>query len=420
MASVTTDPNGRKTIQFIAGDGKRRSVRLGKVTDRIADEAKGHVEHLNQAATFGTAIDTYTQAWLGKLTDRIKDRIAAAGLIQAKPRTTLKAFLADLIAKRGDVKPATLITYQNVERNLLAFFGDDKPLAKITKGCAKDFRLHLITEEKLADNTVRRRIGIARQFFRVAVESELIPSNPFTGISARVLPNRSRQSFISREVIQRVIDACPDAEWRLIVALSRYGGLRCPSEHLGLRWEDIDWTEGRMLVHSPKTEHHVGGESRIMPIFPELLPYLEDARELAGTSEFVVTRYRDVNANLRTQMLRIMRKAQVKPWPKLFHNLRATRQTELENEFPTHVVCAWLGNSPQIAERHYLQVTDDHFAQAVKKSGAESGAAGSACERTETKATGDSNEKTQTCAAMRVPASVGMGDGGLEPSTSRV
>ncbi len=50
------------------------------------------------------------------------------------------------------------------------------------------------------------------------------------------------------------------------------------------------------------------------------------------------------------------------PWAKLFQNLRSTRETELaEQGFPQHVVCAWLGNSPKIANKHYLQVTDAHF-----------------------------------------------------------
>ena len=50
----------------------------------------------------------------------------------------------------------------------------------------------------------------------------------------------------------------------------------------------------------------------------------------------------------------------------LFHNLRATRQTELEESFPSHVVCAWIGNSPKVAKEHDRQVTDDHFAKAVQ------------------------------------------------------
>jgi hypothetical protein len=32
--------------------------------------------------------------------------------------------------------------------------------------------------------------------------------------------------------------------------------------------------------------------------------------------------------------------------------------------FPTHVVCAWLGNSPDVAREHYLQTTDEHWKRA--------------------------------------------------------
>jgi hypothetical protein len=76
--------------------------------------------------------------------------------------------------------------------------------------------------------------------------------------------------------------------------------------------------------------------------------------------------YRDTNTNLRTQLLRIIKRAGLKVWPKLFQNLRSTRQTELEELFPSHVVCAWIGNSEKVARKHYLQVTDEHFAKAVQ------------------------------------------------------
>ena len=44
---------------------------------------------------------------------------------------------------------------------------------------------------------------------------------------------------------------------------------------------------------------------------------------------------------------------------------RASRQTELQREFPRHVVCSWLGNSPRIAQQSYLLVTEDDFAKAA-------------------------------------------------------
>src|SRR4029079_8048643 len=93
-----------------------------------------------------------------------------------------------------------------------------------------------------------------------------------------------------------------------------------------------------------------------------LMEVFEQAEE--GT-EHVITRYRDKNANLRTQLQRIVRKAGLNPWPRLFHNVRATRQTELAEHFPAHVVCAWIGNTERVAQNHYLQVTDAHFAKAV-------------------------------------------------------
>lgn len=121
-----------------------------------------------------------------------------------------------------------------------------------------------------------------------------------------------------------------------------------------------------MTIRSPKTEHHLGKAYRVMPIFPELRPYLDEVYGQAPEgSEHIVTRYRKGNSNLRTQLHRIIGKAGLKPWPKPFQNLRSTRETELAERFPIHVVCEWLGNSPAVAAKHYLQTTEEHFAQAI-------------------------------------------------------
>ena len=60
-------------------------------------------------------------------------------------------------------------------------------------------------------------------------------------------------------------------------------------------------------------------------------------------------------------------RAAFNPWPKLFQNLRSTRETELADQFPIQVVCDWIGNTEAIASKHYLQVTEDHFARAVEQ-----------------------------------------------------
>lgn len=45
---------------------------------------------------------------------------------------------------------------------------------------------------------------------------------------------------VSLATLNKVIDIC-DPTWRIIIALSRFGGLRTPSETLSLKWTDIDW-----------------------------------------------------------------------------------------------------------------------------------------------------------------------------------
>ena len=59
----------------------------------------------------------------------------------------------------------------------------------------------------------------------------------------KVTANRDRDYFVTLDEAKRVLDACPDAQWRLVFALSRFGGLRCPSEHSLLKWEDVDLTK---------------------------------------------------------------------------------------------------------------------------------------------------------------------------------
>jgi hypothetical protein len=56
-------------------------------------------------------------------------------------------------------------------------------------------------------------------------------------------------------------------------------------------------------------------------------------------------------------------------WPKLWHNMRSSRQAELAEIFPSHVVCAWIGNSQDVAEQHYLQLTEAHFSKATAAGG---------------------------------------------------
>ncbi len=369
MASISTSSEGLRTVQFVGLDGKRRSVRLGKVPKKVTDEVKRRVEYLVAAVGAGTAPDTDTTRWLASISNELHAKLAAVGLVSPRASSSdarLKEFIDDYIASWPDIKQSTRISLGVSAARLIKFFGADCPMANVKPGDADEFCASLRANH--AQATASRTITRARQFFRAALRKKLIGENPFVECKAGPLHNPERSFFIPLEDAYKVLEACPDAEWQLLFALSRFGGLRCPSEYLALEWTDIDWGHNRLRVDSPKT-----GE-RWVPIFPELRPYLEEAFEQAEEGAVpVITRYRDTNQNLRTRMKRIIRKAGLTPWSRLFYNLRATRQTELAAKFPLHVVCAWLGNKEAIAQNHYLQVTDADFERAAR-SGAESGA----------------------------------------------
>lgn len=408
MASIAKDPNGRKRLFFYGLDG-RTCIRLGKISVRAAEAIKVKVEDLESAILSGCGWQPETARWVAEIPDSLADKLAAKGLIPkrvaAAPEKNLKQFLSEYTTRRIDVKPATQEVWRTNVRSLLDHFGDERELDTIHEGHAEDFKLYLI-EQGLAPTTVHKRLQFARQFFRDAVKRQFIGSNPFAEVSAKATIPEDRQHFVTRDDTEQLLEAC-NPTWKLIVALSRYGGLRCPSEVLSLRWQDVDWASERIRVRSPKTEHHAGKGSRTIPLFSELQPILTEAFELApdGADYVVGGDYRKSaqspsgwrNCNLRTQFERIIERAGLQPWPRLFHSLRASRETELAQDYPIHVVTAWLGNTPRIAMKHYLQVTDDDFERATQ-GGAESGA-DAAQNRAQQAAAGNCTEWQETTEA---------------------
>lgn len=69
--------------------------------------------------------------------------------------------------------------------------------------------------------------------------------------------------------------------------------------------------------------------------------------------------------NLRSQFERILRRAGVKPWARLWVNLRSSRATELADLFPSHICAEWLGHCERVANEHYRQTTPEHFEKAI-------------------------------------------------------
>jgi integrase len=217
-----------------------------------------------------------TANWLGSISDELHRRIARCGLISPrevaeKQDLTLGGMTTAYIERRkADMKPWSIKMLKQGRGKLVGFFGEGKAVGEITAAEAMDFKRNLASQHSGA--YVAKIVLISRQFFKDAVDRELLVKSPFSKVKAGSQKNPQRQRFISRAVIDKAIEHASDIEWKLIIALARYAGVRVPSEVLALRWTDVYWDQAKVLIRASKTEHHVGKESRLIPLFPEFHP----------------------------------------------------------------------------------------------------------------------------------------------------
>ncbi len=387
MASVVDDPNGRRRIQFVAPDQKRKTIRLGKIDRRTADGIARHVETLLGAKIGGQPVARETAVWLTTVGEKLKQKLAAVGLIEAEKTLTFGEFLAEWVAgkKSSGFKRASLIAWEQTTDELTKLLGTRK-LADLTHADGETYRAAMQARE-LRTTTIHKRLGHARQMLEDAVRLGHVPVNPLRHVRQRMGDVAERRAYVAVADVSRVIEHCPNVWWKLLVALARFGGLRIPSEAFSLTWGDVDWERERLSVPSPKTEH-LGKSHRVIPLFPLLRPHLEEAFGHAeeGSEHVFPAEYRQRaegkrgwgGANFRTQFGKIIRRAGVEPWSRVWHSLRASCESDLAQSFPLATVTKWLGNTPSVAMRHYIDATETAFEKGQKwvppESGAKSGA----------------------------------------------
>jgi integrase len=334
-----------------------------------AREIAGHVDHLVICKKSGTDCRRATREWLERIrTDwpRLTNRLAELGLIASTVQADqpFAGFVDQLVASRSDVKPNTVKLWRQSAGKIRLYFGN-RMIRSLTAKDGNDYLRWLSSPVEHGGaghtaSTPTKHLNIAKGFLNEAVDAEILAGNPFQKVQGDRTVNKQRRRFITAALIESVIKTTEDLELRAIIALGRFGGLRTPSEPFALQWSHIDWQRLRIAVPAVKTK------ARELPLFPELVPYLKALHDGSVQNIFVFPELRKFShAYVRKQMARLIGLAGVEVWPKLFQNIRSSRQTELEAKFPRKTVCEWMGNSETVADQHYLQVLDEHYDRAV-------------------------------------------------------
>ncbi len=401
MSSVTRDQKGWR-IRFVDQYGDRRTIRPGKCNKVTAQQIGRHVDELVACVASNGVLSRQTALWLGEIGDTLHVKLSRVNLVpsrqlsvQPKDCLTLSAFLDDHVddgrtAKGAKASPATLVKWRPTVTYLKERF-PDRLLHEITAEDAYQFRVWLDkrrikqktawrTGKRMTENAKRRHIATCKMFFNAAKRRGLIESNPFEAQVSGSQANRKRDHFVTIEDTRKILDAAPDCQWRLLIALWRLAGLR-KMEVFRLTWGDVQWDDGKLRVHSNKTAHLEGYDVRYIPI-RDIRQYLEDAfqAELSGGSKSlpaeapIVTRFSASNSNLDKPFRQIVEAAGLVPWPKLFQNLRSSCETQwLRDRVRPELAASWIGHSVTIQRKHYVQIDQHDIDEFNSESGPHSG-----------------------------------------------
>lgn len=361
--------------------GKRHRLRLGEIGTVAAREFREHTTALERSIKLGVSPGPELQAWLSRVDDRVYDRLAEWGLVQPRQAQTPKVLLPfvdwviDLLSATR--KSGTITTLRKTRVMLARYFIQPRPLSGLTPADADSFRAFLTRAKDakpqpgagLAEATARLHVRNLLWIVGFAVSHKHIHENPFEGLRRHSRSiNGVRARYIPEAEALKVLDALPSNQHRLVFALARFSGLRIPSELSRLGWDQVDWAQKRLTIFSPKLRRWDKSDdqaTRQVPIDPVVLGLLQDVYDAAaeGSVQVVTLGISNLDDTIKTATKR----AGVATWARTFDTLRESCENQWLEEFPSHVVAAWMGHSVGTQQKHYAGVRDDHFDKAVRR-----------------------------------------------------
>lgn len=398
MASISKMSGSNKyTVRFTDIDGNRKKMALATADKKTAETVRNMVERILEQQKTGEP-NRLLANWLKDIPDDTRRRLENAGLLEVKTRYTIQDLFEAYLQFNTEARKSTITNIRQAVNNAIAFWGADKTIDTITEEQAQSFRDwlplqpfegRLASKKKypaiskalqqakaerretvygrsgikgtLSPATVSGRIGKMKTLFNYARRRNWIEKSPFEFIKKGEMVNHNREAYISRGAVQKMIEVAPGAKWRAIIALSRYVGLRIPSELKTLKWGDIVWSDSShetalIKITDTKRSGHEGLGTRISPLWKEAEKELRTLFDESPEGQEYIFPGIKSSSNLRTTMEKIILRAGLQLYPRIFHSLRASCETDYHRELvPPTTYCRWIGNSPKIAEKHYIR-----------------------------------------------------------------
>jgi len=381
-------------------DGKRitKAVYLGSttaITEEAANRLDAGITSIRVTRELGEPFSGDQLKFIASLPDRIHKKLESYGLVRKRGvRRSEDSFALSSVRhefQQGrDVKESTEDNENRAFDLLEKHFTAEKDVRDITVLAAERFaawlpKQRLIGNGKLNSSTVSGHLRKITSLFNYMVKAELITKNPFADIRTPMKRDKSNDYYVSIEETNAYIDAVTHPQWKAIIAIARYCGVRGPSDLLYMQRKHVDFKKKQVTFPSIKNGN------RVCPLFPEVVEHFkflcdresdpngflfkditEGGHGKKGNWDAVRASGKLKDLNLRKTPNSAYRRATGEnPIPKFFKNCRATRVTELikMDGFSQHSVCEWIGHTEAISNEHYLMMMDEDHKRATESKG---------------------------------------------------
>jgi integrase len=174
------------------------------------------------------------------------------GLPVSAGTTSLETFLARWLALSATrLRPSTVRAYTVDVQRVVPCLGR-VPLRSVTPGMIASTYASLL-KSGLSPRSVEQVHCVLHLALKQAMHWGIIPRNP----TEVVTPPRARtreMTALNRSQLQRLLDATAGSRWHALWVLLGTTGMRL-GEALGLKWDDVDLAEGRLVVRRTLMRH---------------------------------------------------------------------------------------------------------------------------------------------------------------------
>lgn len=212
---------------------------------------------------------------------------------------------------------------------------------------------------------VNRYISALSHCMNMAVnELEWMQENPLRKISKLREP-RGRIRYLTEEERERLLEACKSSDYKplyLIVILAISTGAR-RGEILSLRWADVDFKRGQMIVHETKN-----GERRLLPLTGRAMSLMQDHYKQRSEYSDLIFPYanEDKPQDIRAYFENALAQAEIENFR--FHDLRHTAASYLAmNGASLAEIAEVLGHKTLAMVKRYAHLTDAHTKSVVAR-----------------------------------------------------